>query len=85
MTALCRRVEGGNNERQNRYRIFDGSPGGRHFVHRLSLGPVSEELGAENPNMVECIERSGVSKDRDYRVAGYKVTKCAEQSGAAPP
>jgi hypothetical protein len=51
----------------------------------IVLGPISEELGAENPNMVECIERSGVSKDRDYRVAGYKVTKCAEQSGAAPP
>jgi hypothetical protein len=45
----------------------------------------ADPLGAENPKTAECVEQSGVSKDRDYRVAGYKVTKCAEQSGAAPP
>jgi hypothetical protein len=51
----------------------------------IVLGPSLEEIRAENPNTVECVEQSGGSKDRDYRVAGYKVTKCAEQSGAAPP
>jgi hypothetical protein len=51
----------------------------------IVLGPISEEIGAGNPKTAECVEQSGVSKDRDYRVAGYKVTKCAEQSGAAPP
>jgi hypothetical protein len=27
-----------------------------------------------------CIEHSGASKDRDYRLAGYKAAKCAEQT-----
>ena len=31
---------------------------------------------------VACIEHSGASKDRDYRLAGYKAAKCAEQSAA---
>jgi hypothetical protein len=29
---------------------------------------------------VACIEHSGASKDRDYRLAGNKATKCAEQA-----
>jgi hypothetical protein len=27
-----------------------------------------------------CIEHSGASKDRDYKLAGYKAAKCAEQT-----
>jgi hypothetical protein len=27
-----------------------------------------------------CIEHSGASKDGDYRLAGYKAAKCAEQT-----
>jgi hypothetical protein len=29
---------------------------------------------------VTCIEHSGASKDRDYRLAGLKAAKCAEQT-----
>ena len=29
---------------------------------------------------VACIEHSGASKERDYRLAGYKAAKCAEQT-----
>ena len=29
---------------------------------------------------VACIEHSGASKDRDYRLAGSKAAKCAEQT-----
>jgi len=29
---------------------------------------------------VACIEHSGASKDRDYKLAGYKAAKCAEQT-----
>jgi hypothetical protein len=31
-------------------------------------------------NTVACIEHSGASKDRDYKLAGYKAAKCAEQT-----
>jgi hypothetical protein len=27
-----------------------------------------------------CIEQSGASRHRDYRLAGYKAAKCAEQT-----
>jgi|HubBroStandDraft_4_1064222.scaffolds.fasta_scaffold431162_2 hypothetical protein len=27
-----------------------------------------------------CIGHSGASKDRDYKLAGYKAAKCAEQT-----
>jgi hypothetical protein len=88
MTALCHRAAG-NNERQNRYGIFDGiswRPGSRHFVRLFT--PVPEEIGAGNPKeaeriraTVECIKQSGGSKDRDY---GYKIAKCAEQPAEGP-
>ena len=51
----------------------------------IVFAAIPEEIGAENPKTVECIEQSEASKDRDYRVAGYKVTKCGEQSAPAPP
>jgi hypothetical protein len=53
------------------------------------FAPVPEEIGAGNSKeaeriraTVECIKQSGGSNDRDYRLAGYKAAKCAEQSAA---
>ena len=54
-------------------------------ISYIVFATIPEEIEAETPKTVECIEQSGASKDRDYRVAGYKATKCAEKSGAAPP
>jgi hypothetical protein len=55
----------------------------------IFLAPIPEEIGARNPKeaervraTVECINQSGGANDRDYRLAGYKVAKCAEQSAA---
>ena len=55
----------------------------------IFFAPVPEEIGAGNPKeaersrtTIECIKQSGGSMDRDYRLAGYKVAKCAEQSAA---
>jgi hypothetical protein len=83
VTALCRRVEGAtmNDKIATAFLMAVLVV----VILYIVLGPISEEIGAENPKTVECIEQSGASKDRDYRVAGYKATKCAEKSGAAPP
>ena len=58
----------------------------------IFFAPVPEEIGAGNPKeaeriraTIECIKKSGGSKDRDYRLAGSKVAKCAEQSDAEGP
>jgi flagellar motor component MotA len=47
------------------------------------------ELAARNPRdaaeaerikaTVACIEQSGAAKERDYKLAGHKAAKCAEQ------
>jgi hypothetical protein len=40
-----------------------------------------EAAGAERVRAtLACIEHSGASKDGDYRLAGYKAAKCAEQT-----
>jgi hypothetical protein len=49
----------------------------------------SPELEARNPRdaaeaerikaTVACIEQSGAAKERDYKLAGHKAAKCAEQ------
>jgi hypothetical protein len=50
------------------------------------FAPGPDAIGAVDSKETErlratltCIEQSGASKERDYRVAGYKATKCAEQ------
>ena len=55
----------------------------------IFFAPIPEEIGTGNPKeaeqigaTVECIKQSGGTKDRDYRLAGYKVAKCVEQSAA---
>jgi hypothetical protein len=55
----------------------------------IFFAPIPEEIGTGNAKEAEriratfeCIKQSGGSKDRDYRLAGYKVAKCAEQSAA---
>ena len=57
----------------------------------IFFAPIPEEIGTGNPKeagqvraTVECIKQSGGSKDRDYRLAGYKIVKCAEQSAERP-
>jgi hypothetical protein len=46
-------------------------------------GPVRNSKEAAEAERVRatvtCIEHSGASKERDYRMAGYKAAKCAEQ------
>ena len=58
----------------------------------IFFAPIPEEIGAGNPKeaerlraTVECIKQSGEPKNRDYRLAGYKVAKCAEESAAEGP
>jgi hypothetical protein len=45
-------------------------------------GPARNSTGAADAKRIEatlaCI--SGASKDRDYKLAGYKAAKCAEQT-----
>ena len=55
------------------------------------FAPVPGEIGAGNPKeaeriraTIECIKQSDGSKDSDYRLAGYKIVKCAEQSAERP-
>ena len=47
-------------------------------------GPARNSTGAADAKRIEamlaCIEHSGASKDRDYKLAGYKAAKCAEQT-----
>jgi len=85
VTALCRRVEGAtmNNKIATAFLMAAGVLA--VVILYIVLAPISEEIEAENPKTVECIDQSGAAKDRDYRVAGYKATKCVEQSRAAPP
>jgi flagellar motor component MotA len=51
--------------------------------------PIPEDLARNSKEAAEaervratvaCIEHSGASKDRDYKLAGYKAAKCAEQT-----
>jgi hypothetical protein len=60
-------------------------------IFYIFFAPVPEEIGAGDPKeaeriraTVECIKQTGGSKDRDYRLAGYKITKCAEHSAERP-
>jgi hypothetical protein len=57
----------------------------------IFFASIPEEIGAGNPQeaervraTIECIKQSGGSQDRDYRLAGYKIAKCAEQSAEGP-
>jgi hypothetical protein len=47
-------------------------------------GPARNSTAAADAKRIEatvaCIEHSGRSKDRDYKLAGYKAAKCAEQT-----
>jgi hypothetical protein len=44
-------------------------------------GPAINSKEAERVRAtLACIEHSGASKDGDYRLAGYKAAKCAEQT-----
>ena len=47
-------------------------------------GPARNATGAadakRNEATVACVEYSGASKDRDYKLAGYKAAECAEQT-----
>jgi hypothetical protein len=44
-------------------------------------GPASGAADAKRIQAtLACIEHSGASKDRDYKLAGYKAAKCAEQT-----
>jgi len=47
-------------------------------------GPARSPTEAADVKRIEttlaCIEHSGASKDRDYKLAGYKAAKCAEQT-----
>jgi hypothetical protein len=54
------------------------------------FAPIPEEIGAGNSKeaeriraTVECIKKSGGSRDRDYRLAGYKVKDLARSFAAA--
>ena len=60
-------------------------------ISYVFFAPIPEEIGAGNPKeaeriraTIECIKQSGGSQDRDYRLAGYKIAKCAEQSAEGP-
>ena len=50
----------------------------------IAFVPIQEGKEAADSKRIEatlaCIEHSGASKDRDYRLAGYKAAKCAEQT-----
>jgi hypothetical protein len=53
--------------------------------------PVPDAIGAGGSKEAErlraavtCIEQSGASKDRDYRVAGYKATRCVPPAAEGP-
>jgi hypothetical protein len=47
-------------------------------------GPARNSKEAADAKRIEatlaCIEHSGASKDSNYRLAGYKAAKCAEQT-----
>jgi hypothetical protein len=47
-------------------------------------GPARNSTEVADAKRIEatpaCIEQSGASKDHDYRLAGYKAAKCAEQT-----
>jgi hypothetical protein len=47
-------------------------------------GPARDSTAAADAKrieaMVACIEHSRASKDRDYKLAGYKAANCAEQT-----
>jgi hypothetical protein len=54
--------------------------------------PVPDAIGAGGSKEAErlrptlaCIEQSGASTERDYRVAGYKATRCVEQPATEGP
>jgi hypothetical protein len=45
--------------------------------------PINSKEAAEAERVratLVCIEHSGASKDGDYRLAGFKAAKCAEQT-----
>jgi hypothetical protein len=53
--------------------------------------PVPDAIGAGGSKEAErlratltCIEQSGASKERDYRVAGYKATRCVPSTAEGP-
>jgi hypothetical protein len=55
----------------------------------IAFAPISELAGRNSRHAAEeerleatigCIKQSGASMDRDFRVAAYKASKCAEQS-----
>ena len=57
----------------------------------IFFASIPGEIGAGNPKeaervraTIECIKQSDGSQDRDYRLAGYKIAKCAEQSAEEP-